>query len=239
MPSKKAIHTINVSGHEVIVKKSARRKTMAIKVNNDGVFLHIPDILPIEIATAFVEKKASWIEKKLQFTRQQADLNQFNDGDMLLFLGEQYRIQIQTQAEIKKPSITLQGKHALLTNATTALSSEVRYKIIKQWYRQQANDYLIQRSLELSHHCRLKANSFQVRTYKARWGSCSHDGHIRYNWKIIQAPKAVIDYLIIHELCHIQEHNHSAAFWALVSRYCPDYKRQRQWLKTYGHRINI
>lgn len=229
---------IEIAGHDIIVRKSQRRKTMAIKVNNEGIFLHIPDILPMEIARAFVEKKTAWIEQKLNFTNPQLAANQYSAGDQLFFMGESHRIVLQDD-DLKQPVIDRQQEQLVLSGALAELTMEDRQNAFKKWYQQQATAYLIDRSLLLSARYDLKANSFQVKTYKARWGSCSQDGHIRYNWKIIQASKGIIDYLIIHELCHLKEHNHSANFWQLVAKLCPDYKQHRQWLKTYGHLINL
>lgn len=239
MSSALSTHIIDVSGHQILVKKSRRRKTMALKVNNDGIFLYIPDVLPMTIARAFVEKKILWIESKLRFTQNQSHSNQYAEGDTLLYFSEQYPIVLQENKSQKKAEISLEKDHVVLSGPISTLTFDARQKLFRQWFQQQANDYLLPRSEELSTRFGLQATSFTVKTYKARWGSCSIDGHIRYNWKIIQAPKDVIDYLIVHELCHLREHNHSASFWKLVALFCPEYKQHRHWLKTYGHLINI
>ena len=73
-----------------------------------------------------------------------------------------------------------------------------------------------------------------VREQKSRWGSCNSKGELRFNWKLIMAPPSVVDYVAVHELCHLKEMNHSAAFWKLVETLCPEHKACRQWLKDYG-----
>jgi predicted metal-dependent hydrolase len=238
MPQQKAHNIMEVSGHSIIVIKSNRRKTMAIKVNDDGIFLHIPNILPLDIAQAFVHKKIAWIEQKLQYTQKQVQPPQYREGDSLLLFGQHYEIKCAHQENANPTKICLQDGTVLISKQLASLADGERQSHFHQWYQQQASVYLVQRSEALSQKYHINVASYQVKGYKARWGSCSHDGHIRYNWKIIQAPVDIIDYLIIHELCHILEHNHSKNFWALVARYCPDYKQRRQWLKTHGHAIN-
>jgi predicted metal-dependent hydrolase len=73
--------------------------------------------------------------------------------------------------------------------------------------------------------------SLTIRNQKSRWGSCSTRGTLSFNWRLIMAPPEVLDYVVVHELAHMMEHNHSKAFWALVAKYCPDYLAHRNWLK--------
>jgi predicted metal-dependent hydrolase len=77
----------------------------------------------------------------------------------------------------------------------------------------------------------VKPISIKVKSYKSRWGSCSSKGDVSYNWKIMQAPSSVIDYVVIHELCHLIEHNHSSKFWNMVEKYCPEWRKSKEWLK--------
>jgi hypothetical protein len=108
-----------------------------------------------------------------------------------------------------------------------------------RWYRAQADTYLTERVHILSQQTDLPPASVQVRQYKARWGSCKITGDIQLNWKLIMAPPAVIDYVIIHELCHLQQHNHSPAFWALVDSFDPAHQRHRQWLKDHHSSLSL
>lgn len=105
---------------------------------------------------------------------------------------------------------------------------------LASWLSQQAEKHLSKRLMEISDQTGLVASGLQVKTYTARWGSCRHDGVIQLNWKLIMAPCEVIDYVILHELCHLRYFNHSPAFWSLVARHEPDYRSQRQWLKENG-----
>jgi hypothetical protein len=107
------------------------------------------------------------------------------------------------------------------------------------WYQQQATDYITNRTHELVKATKLKPKSVTVKTYKARWGSCTIKGDIQFNWKLMMTPAAVIDYVIIHELCHLEQHNHSAKFWQLVEQFEPNYKTHRLWLKNNGQQLGV
>ena len=85
----------------------------------------------------------------------------------------------------------------------------------------------------------LKPRSVSVEDFKSRWGSCSVEGDISFNWKIIMAPHGIIDYVVAHELCHMIEHNHSPAFWRHVERIIPDYRDRKDWLKENGAQLTV
>lgn len=114
-----------------------------------------------------------------------------------------------------------------------------RFRRLKQWYRQQAEQQLLQQVELWSERLKLYPNECKVRRYRRRWGSCHENGRISLNWCLILAPQTVIDYVIIHELCHLQYFNHSSDFWMLVQRYCPNWRRHRRWLADHGHCLDF
>ena len=126
----------------------------------------------------------------------------------------------------------------VMTSNKTPTATSIKNRLIK-WYRQQAQTYLAQRTKHYAEIIGVKPRLVNTRTYSARWGCCSHRREITYNWLIIMAPEKIIDYIIVHELCHIKEHNHSKAFWAHVEAILPDYKLSKKWLNTYGQQIQM
>ena len=116
---------------------------------------------------------------------------------------------------------------------------KTRRQAIINWYKEQAEIYLNNRTEELSQLTGLIPQSITIKTYKARWGSCNIRGEIQHNWQIMQAPPSVIDYLIIHELCHLKYHNHGKGFWGLVEQHYPDYRTQQAWLKQNGVQLQL
>jgi predicted metal-dependent hydrolase len=230
--------TIQGDGFIVNIIKSKRRKTMALKVDANGVSAHIPSNLPLTTATAFIKQKTSWIKNKLaQQQQRNVEKKQFVNGEIFLLLGENVTLhlfQADKKAIVKKTATTIEFYGRL----NRLSKSAIRAAII-DWYKKQAHNYLTARTQWLSDITGLQPTSITVKSYKARWGSCSSKGDINYNWQLVQAPPEVIDYVITHELCHLTHHNHSPAFWQLVTQFIPDFKQHRQWLKANGHTLSV
>lgn len=108
---------------------------------------------------------------------------------------------------------------------------------LEKRYIEAAREYFPKR---VSYFLPLTGGSFQritIRDQKTRWGSCSARGTLSFNWRLMLAPPAVLDYVVVHELCHLTHMNHSAAFWDLVESVCPDYRIHRKWLKEHGQEL--
>ncbi len=105
--------------------------------------------------------------------------------------------------------------------------------VLEWWYRQQAEKLIRKRVDELCPRVGVTYGRLTVRGAKTRWGSCSQKGNINFNWKLMMVPEPVIDYVIIHELAHLKEMNHSKNFWELVAEHCPQWRKHRKWLKEH------
>jgi predicted metal-dependent hydrolase len=103
---------------------------------------------------------------------------------------------------------------------------------LRDWYLHRAIDKLEQKSIKYSEQMGVQPTQIKVKEYKSRWGSCNTRGEISYNWKIIMTPHRIVDYVVIHELCHLIHHNHSPEYWHQVRSIVPDYQEKRDWLKT-------
>ena len=106
--------------------------------------------------------------------------------------------------------------------------------VLEQWYRMQAAKLIKKRADNLSTELGLTYNRLIIRGQKTRWGSCSNKGNLSFNWRLIMAPESVIDYVIIHEITHLKEMNHTKRFWQLVGRRCPQWREHKKWLKYHG-----
>ncbi|HEC59683.1 hypothetical protein LCGC14_1835450 [marine sediment metagenome] len=232
------MQTIQGDGFTVSVVKSSRRKTTALKIKNGEVTIHMPTRQSIAIARQFVEQKTPWIQQKLQHQAHQTlPEKQFITGEILLFLGKPYSLQL-ISAE-RKTTVIKTAQTIELHGRLNSLSKTAIRTALLTWYKQQAELYLRSQSAFLSSQTGLSPRSIAIKTYKARWGSCRINGDIQYNWKLILAPPEIIDYVITHELCHLKQHNHSAAFWQLVQTHCPQFKTARLWLKNNGASLEI
>ena len=220
----------------VDVIRSKRRKTLALAVRDARVTVRMPEKLPLKHAEDFVIQKQRWIKQKLATQNPPVQLA-FSTGESLLFLGQPVILNVMDDAAANGIELTEDQLKLELKESSPAYTRRERW--IRNWYQQQAERYLQTRSKALIDSTGLQPRSVTIKSYKARWGSCRLNGDIQLNWKLIMAPPAVIDYVIIHELCHLRQHNHSPAFWELVSCFTPDYKTLRQWLKDHGSKLSL
>lgn len=227
---------IQGDGFNVAIIRSKRRKTLALAVANGEVIVRMPAKMAAHHAERFIQQKTAWIQQKLA-AHPAARKKEFADGEAYLFLGQQLLLKINSNRLSNTVSVNHQTLQLALKNK--APSQALISKHLTAWYKQQATQHLISRCRELSAQTGLYPREIIVKTYKARWGSCTRSGDIQFNWKLIMAPEAVIDYVIIHELCHLKQHNHSPAFWQLVENFCIHYQVHRAWLKTNGHQLSL
>jgi hypothetical protein len=108
-----------------------------------------------------------------------------------------------------------------------------------RWYKQQAQQHFAQRVAHFSPMVGAWPASIQIKTYRARWGSCNSKGQLQFNWKLMMAPQAVVDSVVVHELCHLLHLHHGPEFWAQVRRVLPNYRDAKQWLKEEGHGLTL
>lgn len=116
-------------------------------------------------------------------------------------------------------------------------SFDTRKHVLENWYNQQTLDYVTSRLSYYARQVQVEPRAVKVRFYKSRWGSCRRNGDLQFNGILAMAPREVIDYVIVHELCHMRVFNHSPEYWRLVETIMPDYARQRAWLKQQNSLI--
>lgn len=199
---------------------------------------------PLRIKESYIEdlltNKTAWIEEKItQQLSAQTDQNQLCVGGQMWFDGRLYPLDISYG---NKHTITLDNTSIqLVLKVTQDINPNTVNSLIKKrlevWLKKQAEAYLIARSQHYSFIMSLSPNIITIRQYKTRWGSCNSLGNVQFNYLLMMAPKWVIDYVVVHELCHLQHLNHSCAFWELVELYCPNYAVAKQWLKKHQNQL--
>ena len=221
------------------IVRSKRRKRVSIRIVPGEICVSVPQRMDERIVQQMVMQKRQWIERKVAESTAlpQPECYHYVDGESFDYLGARHTLRL----EKGYPNWVVQQEQELVVTAGRRLSTEQRSRSaerqLKQWYRQQAEVWLQARTDHFATEIGVVPQSVVVRLYRARWGSCSSRGEIRYNWKLMMAPVDIIDYVVVHELCHLLQGNHSAAYWALVGRYLPDYRQRREWLKRQGHRL--
>jgi predicted metal-dependent hydrolase len=230
--------TIKINDHSVAVVRSARRKTIAIKIQDGNVTVHLPKLMPLWLAKQFVMRKQQWIEDKLKNFQQRPPKRQFIEGELQPFMGEQYPLHIIQEPQRQRLHVLLDQQKMVIMAPPNVTALQIR-QALTRWYRRQAESLLPERVKQLAEQTSLRPNQVQIKSYKARWGSCTMRGDIQLNWQLVQATQSINDYVIIHELCHLRQHNHSKAFWDLVEQFDPNFREHRRWLKQHGHQLVI
>lgn len=200
--------------------------------------VHLPKLMPLWLAKQFVMRKQQWIEAKLRHYQQRSPERQFVEGELQPFMGEQYPLHIIHQPQRQRLHVQFDQQKLLIMAPEHVTPLQIR-QALSRWYRRQAEALLTERVKQLAEQTGLLPNQVQIKSYKARWGSCNVRGDIQLNWQLVQATQSINDYVIIHELCHLQQHNHSKAFWDLVEQFDPDFREHRSWLKHHGHQLVI
>jgi predicted metal-dependent hydrolase len=225
------------------IRKSARRKTVAITVHPDNrVVVSAPATYPREKILQFVEKKSDWIRKvfqaNLQREPQQSQERKFETGEKLLYLGREYILQVERGTPSR---VILRDGHicVLLPVEGPAPAPSAVKKYLLKWYLACALAKVKEKVPAYADLIGVNPRFAAVKSLKSRWGSCSIHGRISLAWNIIMAPEQVLDYLIVHELCHMVHHNHSAEYWNLVATILPNYRQSRKWLSENGNRLRL
>ena len=205
------------------------RSTIGIQVMADtSIKVTAPYLVPRFMINKLLKEKEAWIKKQQQIMR---DRNLLTSPNMYFYLGKQYSLAVR----IKQKNIV-----ELSDKLYVASSSEKYIKTyLESWYKQQARKIIFERVHHYSRLSGLKFNSINLTSATTRWGSCSSQKSLNFNWKLVMAPLPVIDYVVCHELAHLVELNHSRDFWETVRKMFPIYRQFRTWLKRYGHTLTI
>lgn len=224
---------------EFIIRRGQRKKTVAIHVSSPSqVVVLAPFSLNSEKIREIVKKKAKWILEKQEHLKK-LDLlfpkKEFTSGEQVLFLGRRYRLKILAGAEGEPNKLQLSGRRLVVTVNSSIAAKEKKEAIKKallDWYFSEAERIITERVSRYVHFFEAAPKSIMIKDQRRRWASCSQSGILRFNWRIVMAPISILDYVVVHELCHLKIKNHSQNFWKIVSLAIPDYKRRRDWLKT-------
>jgi len=214
----------------------AVRKTLAINVHPDlRVTVIAPHDTSLETVQEKVNKRAAWIirqQRDFALYLPQAAPREYVSGETLYYLGRQYRLKVTQDASAEWSK--LDGGYLYVRTSDKSDRDSVK-KLVDGWYMRQAQRVFHERLREvLPRFSSLNLPEFEleIKTLQARWGSCSASGVVTLNLKLMQVPKHYIDYVIVHELCHLLEHNHSKRFYALLAHVMPDWQERR-------HNLNL
>lgn len=223
----------------------SNRKTVGISINHDeGVKVSAPKWVTLKTIEEILIKKSGWIKRKLTelSNTPKIPVNRvLTEGMIVSFMGENYVLRISPEPSSKSAAVRLES--GIITVCVPVnMKPEDRYQAVMdalvKWYRLNAKNYVNERINHFASKMGVTPARVVIKQQKSRWGSCSSKQNININWRIIMAPSSVIDYVIVHELAHLKEMNHSVRFWQFVERFSADFKKHREWLKLHGVKLH-
>jgi len=237
--------SVSIGHHQIVLKKSRRAKRFRLQLDSAGQFiLTTPLLTPKWAANLFLKKHVGWIEKQSSKIEKQKELRpdfQYRTGDMFYYFGEPVILRI-SPSERKRPAIKIRDNKMLIMlykNISETEGVKAVKKTIQKFYREKAEEVIHDRLQFFNEHYNFRYNRVTLRDQKSRWGSCSRLKNLNFNWRLIMAPIEIIDYVVVHELCHLKEMNHSARYWALVAETVPGHKTRRKWLRENHYLLTL
>lgn len=222
-----------MSALNYIHRVNARARRLTLKVEPSGkVVVVTPRFTPKWLINQFVEKQTDWIDRQLQKLAQRSPTAK----ESILLFGQEYLLKLaySDQAPI---GVSILNKEVRLNPVEPPSSTDwtkPHFQQLHRFLKQTARAYIEPRTTQLSQIMQIEYQQIRYKQQKSRWGSCSSQGNLNFNWRLVHCPPEVIDYVIIHELAHRKQMNHSSKFWELVAQYSPDHRQHRGWLKRHG-----
>ena len=222
---------------QIDLKRSRRAKHISLHADVYGIRVVAPIFQSVESIIQFVNSKRQWISKtydyysRLKMKIGETEFQKYT----LLFFGKRYKIKITKDR---------QQEYAVVSDNLNQITFHVKDKRsykrnLRSWYREQTRRILDKRLPLISSNLSLAYGKVSIRNLKSRWGSCSKNGNLSFNLLLSMLPVDVIDYIIVHELMHLVEFNHSKRFWSLVESADPQYSEHRKWLRTHSLLVKI
>jgi hypothetical protein len=228
-----AMETLTVDELTFEVRRSPRRKTLEITLDRAGdLIIAAPPEVDQERLSAFVREKRFWLYAKMaekQSLQQPMAGKEFVSGEGFPYLGRSYRLLLVDDQEV--PLRLEAGRFKL----RRSLAPQGREHFIA-WYTEHARAWLRHRVKGWASRMGLQPKGIDVRDLAFRWGSCGKTGNLNFHWAAILLPVSVLDYVIVHELAHLAEPNHTPELWLRVGRVLPDYEQRKTWLAEHGGR---
>lgn len=235
---KKLPEFIDGASYLVEIKRTSRSKTASLKVEEGRVMVVVPKALPLDRIQKIVDDKHDWIMDKIASYKKAtpASNKQYVSGEAFPYLGRNYRLKVLNG--VYQPLKLVNGRLQLTIRESAIQDYFTRGALIR-WYKRNAKRKFTEKTERYAKIVGVEPKSTSIKSFKSRWGSCSPEGDLDFNWAVVMAPNRIVDYIVIHELCHLLHHDHSPKFWKEVERVMPDYKEHKEWLKVNGHKLVV
>jgi predicted metal-dependent hydrolase len=217
------------------------RRTADIVIEPDGrVIVRAPETIPPERIEDMIEAKRLWIYKNLAEWR---DLNatrvirEYRNGEGFLYMGRSYRLLLVSDQE--EPLLLKAGRFCLRRDLVDQGEVPAAKAAFRDYFVTRGMERISQRVAYFAPKVGVNAGKINVRELGSRWASCSPSGNLAFHWRCMMAPPKIIDYIVVHELCHMRHLDHSDAFWNEVDKVMPDYSERKEWLRKNGAAMDL
>jgi len=214
----------------------SKRKTIALQITDDATLIvKAPFEVSENAINNVVNKHLEWIEKKkknILARDPKPGKKEFVNGEGFLYLGKSYKLKL---VENQTTPLIFQDNCFFLSREYQPVAKE----IFKNWYNERAKEKISERVAWYAQKRGFAYNKVNITDTNQRWGSCSAKGNLNFSWRLIMAPLVVIDYVVVHELFHLEVRNHNELFWNKVKMLMPDYVKHQEWLKKNGYLLRL
>src|SRR4051812_38336089 len=221
------------------IRRSDRARRARINVSADGVEVVVPRRMALRHVTPFVEQKRPWIERTLRRIREaeEAAAVRLVDGGSVPYLGSVLPLRVRVEPGRARSHVALRA--GTLHVAVGSPGAEAVRDSLEAWYRRRAREEVAWR---LDAACGRAGTSYtrlSIRAQRTRWASCSSNGAMSFNWRLLLAPEEILDYVVEHEVAHLEVLDHSDRFWRLLGSRVPDYRAHERWLRRNGPALRL
>lgn len=209
----------------------SRRRSIGLTVTPEATLVvRAPMRTPLDYIENLIRRKAIWIKKAIARvqSRPRVAARRFSEGERFLYLGEPYELKIQEDAG-KKLIFDSSLNMAFILDAKEKGNAR---ELFTKWYKKEAKMRIGERVELYAGRFGLSYKSIKITSATRRWGSCGPRGNLNFSWKLVMVPVGVIDYVVIHELAHLEHKNHSKRFWNSVKAMYPEYEKAKMWLRV-------
>ncbi len=214
----------------------SRRRTFSIEIEADGsLVVRVPKRASMRTIHDIIDRRSRWIMKRQRVARQrhaQVRPKRYSDHEEFLYLGRYYGL--RTDGD-RQQALVFDNCHFILSREHIGDARN----IFIDWYRERAYNVISQSAAQYSALSGIPFDRIRITGALKRWGSCSAIGNLCFSWRLAMAPPEVIDYVVVHELAHVEHRDHSPGFWNRIEGILPDFRERRAWLRDNGHLLTL
>lgn len=226
--------TILLAGQMVdyTLKRSSKRRSIGLSIDGDGLTVAMPLRSSERWLNSVLQDKADWIVEKLaEWQAHRPEPVRWRDGESIRFMGEMLTLRVVPSLFVSPP--LLRSRQLFVHVADSAETGAIE-QTVTEWLREQAEILFRERVAVYTPLLGVTPSRVKLSSARTQWGSCNENGTVHLNWQLVKLPLRLVDYVVVHELAHLIEMNHSAAFWSVVGSACPEYRRRRAELSKQG-----